>query len=258
MSRWKPGTSKVQFPLQAIGADGVPLKVRVPRSGLDSGDVVPLLLKSGHYVTPPMSGNAFSREALECVMPIATNWRFTGCGADSYLLHTVPFWGSVISVDRPLGMYRIHGRNLSMQVQELAGESIKRLQAYIATEIALRGLLEIHSKRVGKVVSPGAILENYSCLKARLALRRLGGRMPELPEESLFSLFVMLIRATWRSRSLNFSARCALTLWAFAVILSPDTFVKTVVSVGLTPSKRPEWLRSLILSLSLQKRRSGA
>ncbi|MGE5047089.1 MAG: glycosyltransferase family 2 protein, partial [Deltaproteobacteria bacterium] len=59
---WRPGVAKIQYRLTitGAGADGLDL---FPHRDIpfDSGDVVPLLLRSGRYSTAVTSGNAFDR-----------------------------------------------------------------------------------------------------------------------------------------------------------------------------------------------------
>lgn len=255
---WQDSLAKVQFPLNAIDAEGREMGIRVPRLPLDFGDVTGLLLEHGHYVTPPMSGNAFAKRALERLMPIPEDWRFTGCGADAYLLHAIPFLGSIQSIEQPLGSYRIHGRNLSTQAQQSNGSSIPRLKAYLATELAVRRVIETQANNHGRSLSRHAIVENYSCLKARFALKKLGGRIEGLPDKSLLNLAWMLVKAVWRSHGLNFPARCAFLCWTAVTIAAPPAISNQVLSLGLTPANRPNWLRKLLLLLSWRKAKQPA
>ncbi len=134
VNNWEPGLSKIQFPLKSIDAVGRELGLRMPRGALESGDVTRLLLTEGHYSTPPMSGNAFSRAALNSVMPVPEDWRF----ADAYLLHAMPFFGAVKSLDNQLGLYRIHGQNRAAQSAGLESGTLSRLKTYLVTELAIR------------------------------------------------------------------------------------------------------------------------
>lgn len=56
----------------------------------------------------PTSGVCFKRSALEEILPMPENWLIC---ADAYLTRTALFYGSLYSFERPLGFYRIHGKN---------------------------------------------------------------------------------------------------------------------------------------------------
>ncbi len=108
---WRPDLSKVQFRLSLIDAAGRRSAVDPPLDvDLPTGDVVGELTSTGRYVTPVTTGNAFSRAVLERVLPIPEDdFRNTN---DGYLNLVTPFHGPVLSLDRELGSYRLHGTNL--------------------------------------------------------------------------------------------------------------------------------------------------
>ena len=103
--------SKVQFRLSLIDAAGERRAVDPPSDvPMPDGDVVPELVRTGRYVTPVTTGNAFRRRVLERILPIPEeDFRNTN---DGYLNLVTPFLGPVVSIDRELGSYRMHGSNL--------------------------------------------------------------------------------------------------------------------------------------------------
>lgn len=110
---WRPGLAKVHFRLREAGADGTPFKTCTPRVGepLPSGDLAEAVATHGFYKTPPTSGNAFSRRALQAAMPLdAEIWPMW---ADMPLLYLAPFEGDIEAIQEPLGFYRRHGSNAS-------------------------------------------------------------------------------------------------------------------------------------------------
>ncbi len=108
---WAPGCAKAQFRLSLIDAAGTRTGIDpAPGTAMPTGDVVPQILATGGYVTPVMTGNAFRRTVLEQLLPIpVVDFRNTN---DGYLNTLCPFYGSVVSIDKELGAYRLHGRNL--------------------------------------------------------------------------------------------------------------------------------------------------
>jgi glycosyltransferase involved in cell wall biosynthesis len=74
---------------------------------LSQGDVSGLLLRWGKYASGITSALAYRREVLQQIE--ITHSR---CIIDSFLNATVPFYGTVGSLNQPLMFYRIHGHNL--------------------------------------------------------------------------------------------------------------------------------------------------
>lgn len=242
---WLPGTVKVHFALAVIDGEGNALPIRIPRLPLDSGDVTPLLLKYGHYVTSPMSGNAYSRKALIPLMPIPESWKISGHWVDAYLGHLVPFAGPIVSLNEPHGFYRIHSRNHSPQLDRSRDATITKLRNYLVTEVAVKRILENQAAKVGRKVHVSAVTGSYSCLKAWLALIKLGGRLDELPPRTVFELCLCFLRVVWTGPSMTLADRIGLSCWGLVTALCPTRLTNTVVSLGMSPSARPAWISKL-------------
>lgn len=105
------GLAKAQVCLQLVDSAGGPAGTVIP-FGRKVGRVRPTFCEFGTYISPPGSGNFYSREFLDAVMPMpAARWR---TAADAYLIYHAPGWGRVAMVPTPpLGNYRMHGSNAS-------------------------------------------------------------------------------------------------------------------------------------------------
>ncbi|WP_375401969.1 glycosyltransferase family 2 protein [uncultured Sphingomonas sp.] len=79
--------------------------------GFDRGDVTAALRARGRYSTTVTSGLAFSRAALERIMPIPE--RAFDRSADGYLAAVAPLHGRVAGIEEPVGAYRRHDANHS-------------------------------------------------------------------------------------------------------------------------------------------------
>ena len=107
-----PAVVKVHWPMTIVDGAGKPTGEMVDRSP-PSGFLADRVVKLGpaNHQTPPTSGNAWARWALERVMPIPEqamrNW------ADSFLFALVPFHGAMTTVEIPLSRYRKHDANIS-------------------------------------------------------------------------------------------------------------------------------------------------
>ncbi|WP_083922530.1 glycosyltransferase family 2 protein [Deinococcus aquatilis] len=108
---FESGTKEcIQFLMRRMDKDSKIYEVidrRHHRSGNLRGD---LLSKGpGNIKFPPTSGNAWSRTALEEVMPIPQDdFRIS---ADSYLFSSIPLSATIKQSDLILSFYRIHGNN---------------------------------------------------------------------------------------------------------------------------------------------------
>src|SRR5690348_9652503 len=112
VAAWRPGTVKVQFRLTAIDGQGRLLGQTAPAypTPFSAADVRELALRRGFYPSPPTTGNAYARRFLEQVMPLDSK-RFP-FAPDGILNAIAPLYGDVRTLDRPLGRYRIHGKNM--------------------------------------------------------------------------------------------------------------------------------------------------
>jgi glycosyltransferase involved in cell wall biosynthesis len=108
---WRPGVAKLQFQLEMVDENGHPLGERVPPFDryLPSGDIRERIVRYGEYPSSPCSGNAYSRAALDKLMPMdEILW---SAGSEKSLVFLSPFFGDLVSIRAPLGRYRIHPDN---------------------------------------------------------------------------------------------------------------------------------------------------
>jgi hypothetical protein len=105
------GMTKVHWRLAVIDAEGVPTGNLYPGYELSSGDRRVNLRTEGpeSCLWAPTSGNAWSREFLDSVMPVPEGL-YRG-GADTYLCVLAAASGPVGVVPKPLTFYRQHGGN---------------------------------------------------------------------------------------------------------------------------------------------------
>lgn len=91
--------AKLHWPLREVEVDGSDRGRLDPPAPLDAGDLVPRALERGpgYYVTPPMSGNLYAREALARFMPMPEHLRLC---ADGYL-YDEERWGLEPTERRP-------------------------------------------------------------------------------------------------------------------------------------------------------------
>jgi len=110
---WHPGVSKVQWRLEAIDGEGNSMGLFFPPSNahLLNGNVRQIVKRWFYFGASPQSGNMYSRNFLEVAMPLPEEeWRVC---ADYPLFAAAIFYGEIISLPDVLGLYRLHGGNIT-------------------------------------------------------------------------------------------------------------------------------------------------
>jgi glycosyltransferase involved in cell wall biosynthesis len=106
-----PAVVKAHWPLYEVDEAGTRTGEVVPRQPLPEGDFREATIAGGPdcYLSPPTTGNAWSRGFLEEVLPLPEpEYRRH---ADAYLVTLAPLYGRVKRVSEAQAHYRVHGRN---------------------------------------------------------------------------------------------------------------------------------------------------
>ena len=239
VERWVAGTSKLHFRLDVVDDTGrrVGRVHPAPEVQLPHGDAKAHMLSYGPVVSSPTSGNAFSRRALHALLPIPEA-EYRIC-ADSYLLVGAPFYGPVIAEDRPLGAYRVHGRNA--WGIGLGAVSAAELQRYVRHAIRQEELLAAMLRRFHDPVGGDVVGRFHGAVFARLASLREDRRGHPVPSDRLMSLLWRGYRSVWRrSNPMSLSLRVMLSAWALWVAIMPLPLVRPAVAWLMVPGSRPK------------------
>jgi glycosyltransferase involved in cell wall biosynthesis len=247
VAAWKPGIVKVQYRLQKIDNQKNPIGFcPAIDSPMDSGDVLPILLKKGRYISPVTSGNSFSRSVLTQIMPVPEA-EFRLC-ADAYLIFLAPFYGEVVSIEKTLGVYRIHGSNswyannhksLTHIFQKLVQQD---LQDY---DLVTKKALELNYK-----VSQNLGFQDYIHLRFRLACLRLDPQNHPAKSDFTLNLVFWGLRAVWLS-NLGWKKRFIFSVWFLCVGFLPLPLAKLAID-RLDQRSGPRPLNWLIKKLRFQ------
>lgn len=108
-----PRIAKAHWPLTVVDEAGAPTGALkpAPAGELPDGDLRATVFQRGPtcLLSPPTSGNAWSRAFLERVLPMDESaFRL---GADTFLFEVAPFAGHVRRWPEPLSRYRVHTGN---------------------------------------------------------------------------------------------------------------------------------------------------
>ncbi len=173
VERFHDGVAKVHWPLWMTNADLKSTGNLIPPDPLPAGDFRDRTFQDGPAtsLSPPTSGNAWSRAFLERVMPIPESDH--RIGADWYLYGLAPAFGLIERIDTPQGSYRIHIRN-----------NYKHMPLDDRIVIGLRWvahqwrLLSAHARQVGKDVDPATWERGSHFYQLRQALAEIETVIP--------------------------------------------------------------------------------
>jgi len=106
-----PEVVKVHWPLWEIDKKGDKTGKLIPDRELPEGNLRDVVLQQGpaSHLNPPTTGNAWSRNFLEQVLPMPEALYQTW--GDAYLLELAPLFGELRKISEPQGLYRVHGSN---------------------------------------------------------------------------------------------------------------------------------------------------
>jgi len=238
---WRPGAAKVQFRLTLVDAEGRRQGVDPPEHvALPSGDVLADLARYGRYVTPVTSGNAFSRAALERILPIPEDeFRNTN---DGYLNPMLAFCGPVVSIDEELGAYRMHGRNLWAFSGAVTPE---RLHERLRHDLARQRHLLDAARRSGRALPKQVMLRSAEHVLVRAGSLRWDRPAHPVPGDRLGLLLVAGARAIPRDPELG-AARKVFALGVLvAQVAAPRGVARWALNAALSSTPKPAWVRAV-------------
>jgi len=242
VAAWKPGIAKIQYRLRVIDGSGRAVELFPPRdTRFDSGDVVPLLLRSGRYHTAVTSGNAFSREVLQRILPIPEGeFRIS---ADGYLVTLAPLFGTVLSLDEPLGVYRLHERN-AWATRESAAAG--RFRHSLKQDFSRYRALSSKAAELGlePPIDPG--LHDWLHLESRICSLCTEPEGHPVRSDSRVFLGWRGFRESLRDSRLRWTRRAMLAAWFLAVGLLPRRHSRALVIWRMAPAARPWFLTKLL------------
>jgi glycosyltransferase involved in cell wall biosynthesis len=227
---------KVHFRLRLVDIHGAPLGKAFP-TGLQEGDLRGLLQREGRlYQSSPSSGNAYSKAALDRLMPIPADPNDRH-GADFFVVYGVSLLGQIkIAGSHALGGYRIHQPN---QIGKVTFGNAAQTYRQPYTGYRRYARLRVWLKeRLGDGYDVPAKVIDFSLEKQGYA-----STIFEAPTygEGIRSGFTYLTRrmlpAIW-ARPGRRIARIGLTCWAAAVLVLPRPVGTPIARYVCNPASR--------------------
>lgn len=209
INEWRDGVARILFPLEVIDKSGRPLGQMVGGTALPS----PLLGPFG--VGSPTSGNAFSRRALEKILPMpAVGWSVS---PDFYLIASGLF-GEVGCLRKPLGKYRIHGAN-----NVACADSLEVIRNRLFLDVRLHDLL--FRLMEGKVGSLEQWLSGCPEHWIRRIISLREGPCDHPWQDTILRLIVQAVESTWRQPNRNIRRRLAYSVFAVGYGVAPRKII---------------------------------
>jgi glycosyl transferase family 2 len=226
---WRPGVAKAQFQLEMVDENGRALGERVPPFDryLPSGDIRERIVRYGEYPSSPCSGNAYSRAALDKLMPMdEILW---SAGSEKSLVFLSPFFGDVVSIRAPLGRYRIHPDNDS----GFKGRHLEKLHRRLSAVYFIPETICQVAASKGIALDPRVVGSTSRELKIRIASLRLDPKTHPIASDTRFKLLIQGIGASLREPDISISVRAKQLLWFVLMAVGP----MRVVSLLTAPSR---------------------
>lgn len=231
VAAWRPGVAKVQFPLRVIDGEGRATGGRLPKYRMPSGDLSGTVRGGGGYPSPPTSGNAFARAALDRILPMAE----LRLSADAYLTQACVFFGEVVSLPAALGCYRVHGAN-NWAADEFDAALLRR---FMRSEEERTAALRELCSREGVTLAPDFLQRNPDHLQGRMA--SLATDPAGHPyRDRAWRLAWQGLAAAGRGRYPP-SRKLLLSLWFLGVAAARGATRQRLVRMAFAPAARPAW-----------------
>ncbi|HXN12862.1 MAG TPA: glycosyltransferase family 2 protein [Candidatus Acidoferrales bacterium] len=214
---WRPGVAKAQFQLEMVDESGKPLGERVPAfdNFLPNGDIRDRIQRFGEYPSSPSSGNAYSRAALERLMPM--DEALWPAGSEKSLVFLTPFFGDVVSIREPLGRYRIHAANDS----GFKGRHLEKLHRRLSAVYFIPETICNVAASKGIALDPGVLGSTSRELKLRMASIRLDPKTHPIAGDTRLGLLIKGIRASLREPDLSLKIRATQSAWFVLMAFGP-------------------------------------
>jgi glycosyltransferase involved in cell wall biosynthesis len=226
MKAWRPSVAKAQFQLEMVDEDSKPLGERVPTFDdfLPNGDIRDRIKRFGEYPSSPSSGNAYSRKALDRLMPM--DEALWPAGSEKSLVFLTPFFGDVVSLRQPLGRYRIHAANDS----GFKGRHLEKLHRRLSAVYFIPETICSVAASKGIELDPRVLGSTSRELKLRMASIRLDPKTHPIARDTRLGLLVKGIRASLREPDLTLKIRATQSAWFVLMAIGPMSVVSRLIA----------------------------
>lgn len=234
---WHDGISKVQYCLRVIDENGIPDGNVFPKfsDSMTPDTVRAEIMRTGSYPDSPTSGNAYDRHFLEIALPLLPRRN----GFDGELNGIAPLYGDVLSLDQPLGSYRIHGDNDFAQKRL----NVDKFADYLRHSEARVSFIREYYRSKGKTIDDDVLERDLKYQEYALVVEKLGKLGKDRPRR-LFKVARLALAAAWQAPH-DLSQRLFRVLWMVALAASPRKLAAALVEQRFIPGRRLGWITKL-------------
>ena len=246
---WSSDCAKVQFDLRIIDDRGRDLGRKFCNydATYDERRVRQSFERTGTYRWPVTVGNAYARRFVNEVFPLQR-----GDYPDGILNTIAPVYGSVVTIPRALGCYRIHGSNLWSN----SGSDFDRLPKRIALRQGEVRAMEMHAQKRGVALPQGSALDHeIAFVNYRLMAKKLGLAYPQVERDSTLGL-LQKAQHVLRVERYPFKLSVAHVLWFGVLGLSPAPAARALIRVRFQRQNIAAPLKQALGSLFRRRNRA--
>ena len=248
---WHPGVSKVQYRMDLIDATGTRLGSAIPQFPKkdDPKKLRRVFLKTMAYTTPPGSGNAYARDFARTTFTLAPS---TMWSSDDPLLTLAPLLGDVLTIRKPLGRYRIHGKN----VGALDSLQTQKLHMRLHQDVEKANLFVTVSKQLGVPVPRDPLRYSVHHLQYRFASYLADPSAHPFRQDKLSGLVWCLGSSTISFSQMQLRDKAILIAWTIVSALAPPKFRQSFLLWRFVPTSRPRIIEGLLAIFARSNRRA--
>ncbi len=219
VSAWHDGVHILHHRLLVVDINGKELGTFPGKNHtLDSGDLVPRLLRDGGYIGLPTSGLAYSRSLLQKLLPMPEA-EFRIC-ADGWLTYQAPFLAEVTVLDENLACYRHHDTNAWVNIADTSPKNLSRekVEMFVKHVDTFHNLIRKQARERGLEIATLNRWDSYEVIYFKLILYRLGS---DLVKDQYGSMLIRKLIKKIRLSGFTRSEAVRKFFWALTIWLSP-------------------------------------
>lgn len=226
LPHFKEGVSKVQFQASVIDGNGEKNGAVFPKfpPGYSPADIHDDLNRTGNYQTPPTIGNAYASWFLKDFIPRNTDQRSPH---DGIFATAAAIYGDVVTLEKPLGRYRVHSGNMSGQ-DELDLDKIRNDLDLDVERHLFFVTFTTKNPDLGVTIDRNALRMNLWVQERLQSLNRADGKSIEFHQ-------------TWRAimkSNLGIKGKLLRLAWLFTLSFSPWPISKAAIELRFCSGKR--------------------
>jgi hypothetical protein len=238
-----PGLSKVMYRMAVVDMQGQLTGQLKPHQHLPllDGDLRRYVL-SFPFDIPWMatSGNAFSASALRAIFPIPVE-EYGRIGADWYVAHLTPLFGSVAFLNELGAYYRVHDRNLhETTVQTMSLSQLRQTIQYAQVTERYIGLFA-ERRDLWRMLKIPRGVHSVSLMANRLISLRLDPTHHPISGDTRSKLWRLGVRSAVRRFDVSFTMKSMFVVWFSAMAIAPIRVATWLAMKWLFPETRNYW-----------------